>query len=116
MLHVNNLSRSKTLVDKGRVADNPWSRFRGLMGVRQLEQGDGLLIDPCDNIHTHFMRIPIDVLYVDANHCIVHIDPDMKPWRIGRRRAAARFVIEMPSGVVKSTKTIVGDQLQITVT
>ena len=61
MLHVNNLSRSKTLIDKGRVAD-------------------------------------------------------MKPWRIGRRRSAARFVIEMPSGVVKSTKTIVGDQLQITVT
>ena len=91
MLHVNNLSRSKTLIDKGRVADNPWSRFRGLMGVRHLEQGDGLLIDPCDNIHTHFMRIPIDV-------------------------SAARFVIEMPSGVVKSTKTVVGDQLQITVT
>lgn len=113
MLSVNNISKSNTLIHKGWVANNAWSRFRGLMGVRRLEPGEGLLIEPCDNIHTHFMRIPIDVLYVDTNHKVVHIDSDMKPWRIGRRHAQARFVIELPTGAAKNSNTAVGDQLEI---
>ena len=113
MLHVENLTRNTVLVEQGRVADNFWKKFRGLMGVRQLPPGDGLLITHCDNVHTHFMRMPIDVLYVNRHNCIVGIDPAMKTWRIGRKHAESAYVIELPSGTTMHTQSAIGDQLKI---
>lgn len=115
MLHIENITRNTVLVERGRVADNFWTKFRGLMGVRQLPEGDGLLITKCDNVHTHFMRMSIDVFYVDAHNCIVDIDPAMKTWRIGRRRNTAAFVIETPRGTALRTQSTVGDQLKISI-
>ncbi|MCB0062053.1 MAG: DUF192 domain-containing protein [Caldilineaceae bacterium] len=115
MLRIENLTRQTTLVAQGRVADNFLTKFRGLMGVRELPDGDGLLITGCNSVHTHFMRIPIDVLYVDAQHRVVGIDPEMATWRIGRTHKAATAVIEMPSGTATRTQCAIGDQLLISV-
>jgi uncharacterized protein len=113
MLQVENMTRKTMVVEHGRVANNFWTKFRGLMGVRHLPEGDGLLIAGCDNVHTHFMRMPIDVFYIDDHNCIVDIDPAMKTWRIGRKRTTAAFVIEAPSGTAMRTQSIVGDKLKI---
>jgi len=115
MLRVDNATRGVTLVDKGSVADSYFKRLKGLIGVRHLPIGDGLLITPCKDIHTHFMSIPIDVLYVDANNRVVGIDADMKRWRFGRRRSKSRFVIELPSGTVARTGCMIGDELVVSI-
>ncbi|RMH38557.1 MAG: DUF192 domain-containing protein, partial [Gammaproteobacteria bacterium] len=39
----------------GRVADSFWSRTKGLIGVKRLDAGDGLLIEPCNSVHCFFM-------------------------------------------------------------
>jgi len=113
MLYIENITRNTVLVERGRIADNFWTKFRGLMGVRHLPAGEGLLIPHCDSVHTHFMRMSIDVLYIDAHNRIVDVDPAMKPWRIGRKRRGAAAVLELPSGVAFQTQSTVGDQLRI---
>lgn len=113
MLSVKNVTRNTMVVEQGRVADNFWTKFRGLMGVRQLPVGDGLLIEGCDSVHTHFMRMPIDVFYIDDKQRIVGIDAAMKSWRIGRRRPTASAVLEAPSGTAARTHSTIGDQLQL---
>ena len=113
MLYISNASRSTVLVDKGRVADNFWSRLKGLIGVRTLAEGDGLLIKGSKGVHCMFMSIPIDVLYVDNQDCIIAVDQAMKPWTIGRIRRASRYVIELPAGTAARTGTTVGDQLKV---
>ncbi len=113
MLSVKNVTRNTLLVEEGRVADNFWTKFRGLMGVRQLPIGDGLLIEACDSVHTHFMRIPIDIFYIDEKQRIVGIDAAMQSWRIGRRHANAAAVLEVPSGTAARTQSTIGDQLKI---
>ena len=115
MLHIENLTRKTTVVEQGRVANNFLTKFRGLMGVRHLPQGDGLLIAGCNSVHTHFMRMPIDILYVDKDDRVVDIDPQMGTWRIGRTRKGAIFVVELPSGTTERTNCMVGDQLLISV-
>jgi len=65
MLKVENLTQGTTVVERGRIADNAWTRFKGLIGVRELAEGDGLAIIPCSGVHCMFMSIPIDVVYVD---------------------------------------------------
>lgn len=112
MLQVENLTRGVTLIESGRVANNPWTRLRGLIGVRALDAGDGLAIIPCNGVHCLFMSILIDVVYVSADHQVVDIDPNMRPWTIGRARRGVRYVLELPAGHCAHTGTVVGDQLQ----
>jgi uncharacterized membrane protein (UPF0127 family) len=113
MLQVDNLTRSQVLVTHGRVAVNPWTRLKGLIGVRDLPVGDGLLIKPCNGIHCMFMSIPIDVLYMDRDDRIVALDVAMAPWHMGHIHGRSAYVIELPAGTVAATATAVGDQLAV---
>ncbi len=108
-LQIDNLTRSTILVSAGRVADGFWSRFVGLMGAAGLDAGEGLLLTRCNSIHTHFMRFPIDVLYVSRALEVVHVDRAMAPWRFGRIHRGSHFVVELPAGAAKGTE--VGDML-----
>ena len=113
MLQVENITRTKALVTKGRVAANFFTRLRGLVGVRELAAGDGLLITPCNQVHCMFMSIPIDVIYVGSDDRILAIDPGMKPWSMGRMVRGAKSVLELPAGTAEATGTAIGDQLRI---
>ena len=113
MLHVKNHTRGTTLVDAGQVADSFWKRFRGLIGVKDLPRGNGLLIEPCNSVHCLFMSIPIDVIYVDKQNQVVALNPEMKPWRFGKIHRNSRYVIEVPAGVIARTHTQVGDVLVV---
>ena len=112
-LRVDNLTRGQNLVTKGAAAANIASRLRGLIGRPRLVDGEGLLILPCTGVHTHFMRYPIDVLYVNPNGEIIAMDQAMAPWRFGRIHSRARFVVEIPAGTVASTGTQIGDRLLV---
>ena len=114
MLRVENATRGVVLVERGRVAHNVWTRFKGLIGVRELPRGDGLAIIPCNGVHCMFMAIPIDVLYVSPDHRVVAMDPEMKPWAVGRFYRGAHYVVELPAGTIRETHTAVGDQLATT--
>ncbi|HXF60631.1 MAG TPA: DUF192 domain-containing protein [Caldilineaceae bacterium] len=113
MLQVTNRTRGRRIVESGRVANNFWTRLVGLMGVRELLPGDGLLLTPANSIHTHFMRIPIDVLYVQPDGRVVDIDESLPPWRFSRIRKQARMVIELPAGAIAAMDIRVGDYLDI---
>lgn len=112
-LRVMNITQKQMLVQRGRVADSFLTRLMGLMGTSHLAPGEGLLIKPCSSIHTHFMRFPIDVLYLDEEGRVVDMDRAMPTWRIGRRRSAACCVIELPSGTLTQYKCDVGDRLEV---
>ena len=112
MLRVDNVTRAAVLVDRGRLANNFWTRLRGLMGVRDLPAGDGLLLKPANQIHTHFMAIPIDVLYLDAESRVGHgrgVAAAVRRMRLGRA------VLELPAGVIQAHGVQPNDQLRVTV-
>ena len=112
-IRVDNLTRNTTLASRCRVADSFFPRLVGLMGVAGLDPGQGLLILPCNSVHTHFMRFPIDVLYVSRALEVMHVDHAMQPWRFGRIHRGARFVVELPAGTAVTTGTQAGDRLAV---
>jgi uncharacterized membrane protein (UPF0127 family) len=83
------------------VADRPWTRMIGLLGRARLDQGDGLVIEPCDMIHTWFMRFPIDVIFVDRHGLIVNAVHSLGPFRLASGRPAATTAIELPAGTLR---------------
>ena len=114
MLQIENSTRNTMLVSKGRVANNFFTRLRGLVGVKHLPAGDGLLIQPCNQVHCMFMSIPIDVIYIGKDDRVLAIDAAMRPWAMGRMVRGAKRVLELPAGTAAATGTTIGDQLQIT--
>ncbi len=106
-----NLTRGSSLGREIGVADNPWTRFMGLMGKGSLPEGRGLHIVPCSSVHMFFMRIPLDVVYLDAGMRVVKTVPNLKPWRISFGAKGAKSVLELPAGTIQRSRTEPGDQL-----
>lgn len=115
-IQIVNRTRDRVLADRGELARSFWARGRGLMGRAVLPQGYALIIYPEWSIHTFFMRVPIDVLFVDRGNCVVALRRAMPPSRpfAGVAPWHGRYVIELPAGVIDVTGTAVGDELMLT--
>jgi len=106
-----NITRGTELVSRARLANRPWSRGWGLLGRARLEDGEGLVLEPCSSIHTAFMRFTMDVLFADRTGMVVKAVPSLKPFRLsGALRA--RYTLELPPGTIARTGTLVGDLLR----
>ena len=105
--------KERILVSQLTVADTFFGRLRGLLGRKDYSPGEGLLIKPCNWVHTFGMRFPIDVLFLDSKGAVVAVE-SLPPNRMGRphRSAAA---LELPQGTVERYGIKAGDELQIIV-
>lgn len=106
-----NARTGRVCLDDLREARGPWGKFVGLMFARSLDASHGLLFRPAQGVHTHFMRFPIDLIYLDDALHVQAIRETMVPWRFDFRSAAA--VIEVNAGVVRSRDIQIGDQLRV---
>ena len=61
------------------------------------------------------MRFPIDAVYLDRDRTVVHIEEDLKPWRIAAVRINAASVLELPTGTIRESQTARGDRVDILV-
>lgn len=95
------------------VADNWWTRLRGLLGRRRLADGRGLLIVPCVSVHTAFMLFTIDVVYLSAENRIVKCTR-MRPFRFSIGGKGAAKVLELPPGTIGHLDLRPGETLQLT--
>ncbi len=113
-----NQTRQAYLATSLAVADTHWTRLRGLLGLspNDFRNGSGLWIVPCHGIHTLGMGFPIDVVYLDHQNTVIHVQNEMRPWRFAPVRSKASSVLELPCPTLAETKTAVGDRIEITLT
>ena len=113
-----NVTRKAFLASELKVADTHWKRLRGLMATSpsSFGFGQGLWIVPCHGVHTFAMRYPIDVVYLDQNKVVVHVEENVRPWRFTDIRLDAVTVIEFRWPTVMNSGTCVGDQIEIRLT
>ncbi|HEV3313062.1 MAG TPA: DUF192 domain-containing protein [Chloroflexota bacterium] len=108
-----NETRGTVLADELELARSTWTRFVGLMGRRDLPDGQALVLEPGNSIHMFFMRFAIDAVFVDRNWNVLHVAYGIKPWHVSRFVPKSRRVIEMPAGTCQRTDTRVGDRLSL---
>jgi uncharacterized membrane protein (UPF0127 family) len=108
-----NLTRNRILAEFLASADTFWSSLLGLMGKPDLPQGSGLLLIPCQSVHTMGMRFPIDVIFMDKRGMIIHLVENMKPWRVSKHFLKSRCVLELSAGTISATGTMLGDIVEI---
>lgn len=100
---------SEPLAREVAVADRFLTRLRGLIGRPPLQSGQGLWIRPCQQVHTHFMSAPIDIVFIDAEGTVLDIVPALKPWRFSRWVRKADSVLELAAGGASGLKP--GDRI-----
>ncbi len=110
-----NRTRTTYLASDLLIARTHWSRFRGLMATdsSRFSRGQGLWINPSHGIHTFAMRFPIDAIYLDRERTVIHMEEDLKPWRMAAVFISAASVLELPTGTIRESLTVVGDQVDI---
>jgi uncharacterized protein len=95
------------------VADTFFTRLKGLLGKKELLQGEGLLIKPCNSIHTFGMKFPIDVVFLDKEKRILALFKNLPPNRIIRVLPNAKSVIELPAGTLDALGSHIGNEIVI---
>lgn len=111
-MEVFNLTTGKTLAKDARLAASFFTRLRGLLGTKYLAAGEGLVIRPCNSIHTFGMNYPIDVVFADDDGMVTRTAAYLGPRRMMMCRGS-RFVVELPPGTVAQTGTMAGDYLRL---
>lgn len=97
------------------LANNFWTRFMGLMGKseEQICNMGGLMIKPCSQIHTFFMKAPIDVVYINKDGKAVQVDEAVPKAKCCKRVKKAKYLIEFPEGTIKRLKIKEEDVLEV---
>lgn len=108
-----NRTRNALLVARGMIADNMFTRMRGLLGRRSLAAGDGLLLRGDNAIHSVGMQFVFDALFLDKHGIVVHLIAEMPPFRLSPFVWRARDVLELPADTLARTGTVVGDQIDL---
>lgn len=104
-----NQTKNNIVAEVVDIADNPWTRFWGLMNKPGVAKGYGLWIIPCADIHSFFMRFEFDALFIDKQGKVLHLVEKMKPWRISKFVKGGHGVLELDGGVIAQSGTEVGD-------
>lgn len=73
------------------------ARWKGWMFRDSVGPDEGLLLPDCGAIHTCFMRIPIDVVFLDGGRRILEIRGNLLPWRVASSVGAVS-VLELAAG------------------
>lgn len=94
------------------VADGWWRRLRGFLGRPEPEEGEGLLLVPCNGVHMYGMSFPLDVLMLDEGRRVLACYHGLPPWKRSRYHSEARYALELPAGTLEETGTREGDVLE----
>jgi uncharacterized protein len=97
------------------AANTTLSRLRGLIGRLSLKSDEGIWVVPSSGVHTLGVFVPLDLIYLDENHRVIHLIEHFPTFRIAPLRVQSESVLELSAHTIYSSQTQVGDQLLICV-
>ena len=108
-----NLRTGTTLATNVKVADNLFTRMKGLLGKKGLPIGEALWIKPCFSVHTFFMKFPIDIVFLNKTNQVIAAVSNLTPNRMTRLYPRSFSVLELPPGTIVASNTVIGDKIGI---
>ena len=104
------LLRDGHVLAPAEIAATARARRRGLIGRDRVD--GAFVLEPCRQIHTFGMQMPIDVIWRDRGGCVLRITK-VAPRRVTRVVWRARSVIEAAEGAARRWELAVGDRLEV---
>ena len=108
---IKNVSKNKVLVNKSKVVNSLIGKSLGLMFKSKVEHSlvFNFYIENIKHyLHTYFMRLPLDILFLDSSFKVTKIYKNVNPWR-NNISGKGKYIIELQAG--KSFNTQIGDKI-----
>src|SRR4030043_1691072 len=96
-----NLRNGKELSNNVTIADTLFKRMKGLLGKKEMLNGEALWIKPCISVHTLFMKFPIDIVFLNKRNQVIAAIRNLQPNHITRLYSKAASVLELPAGILE---------------
>ena len=112
-MRIVNQTKNTLIAERAQLADTVMSRLVGLLNRSSLSPQEGLVITECRSIHMFFMRFAIDVIFVNRGNTVLGLVRNIKPFQLSPYFIRAHKAIELPVGVIDSSKTEKGDVLSL---
>lgn len=115
LLYVYNRTRETFVATETMLADSYIRRLVGLLGKtkRWAQVGRGLWIIPSSGVHTIGMLFPIDLIFLNKEKQVVHVEEHVRPFRISKVSLKAESVLELPPHTIYRSGTQIGDRFEI---
>ncbi len=110
VIAIHRCGEARPLFRSVRHARTLWHRLRGLIGRPRLSPGEGMLITPCNSVHTVGMGYALDVVFLDRDGRVLKLVSHLRPLRFAGRRGA-RHALELPAGAAAAAGIHVGQCL-----
>ncbi len=99
------------LVSEVEDASSFFRRFMGLMYRKEMAEDHGLLLTPCNEIHTFGMRFDIDTVALSKSGEVLFIDKAVPPRKARKKVKGGYQMLELNAGVCDKLGITVGDVL-----
>ncbi len=104
---IKNKSKNFVIIKKAKLCKNIFCKAFGFM-FRFRKPGHALVFifnnERKIDLHMLFVFFPIDVLFLDKNKGVVDIKKNFKPFAYYASKVKAKYVIELPVGLLGKTK------------
>ncbi len=110
-----NATRQKEVVARCQIADNFWTRGKGLLGRKELPADEGILLVPGTSIHMFGMKFPIDAVFLTKEDIVTDLAPDLAIGKMHLARANAGkpyAALELAAGTIARCGIEIGDQIE----
>ncbi|MBU0666719.1 MAG: DUF192 domain-containing protein [Nanoarchaeota archaeon] len=111
---IKNKTKNKILTKEKRMCNSMISKATGLMfSKKNKDQGLIFTFNKTQKMSLHmlFVFYPIDVLFLDEKNKVVEIKENFSPFTFYTAKNKSKTFIELNNGLVKKTKTEVGDEI-----
>ena len=115
IIQLRNSTRDNVVCPRCQLADNLWTRGKGLLGRKALDQNEGILLVPGSSIHMFGMKFAIDVIYLTKDDVVTDFIADIAPGKMHVAAAGAGkpySALEVAAGTIARVGVQVGDQLE----
>jgi uncharacterized membrane protein (UPF0127 family) len=88
----------RCVVPRLRLATTWLQRLKGLQLRRAMPSNAGLLLAPCNSVHTCFVFFSLDIALLDAKGTVLAVHRGVRPWRAILPHRGAHAVLETAAG------------------
>ena len=112
-MHIKNATKKSIIAKNAELCRNIFTKSFGLMF--SIKPKPLIFIFKKEKIiplHMLFVFYPIDILFLNKNKAVVEIKESLRPFSFYTPKKKALYIIELPQGTIKKTKTAVGDKIK----
>jgi uncharacterized membrane protein (UPF0127 family) len=116
IVRIFNSTKGNLVCEECVVADNFWTRGKGLLGRKELPEDEGILLSPGSSIHMFGMKFAIDVVFLTKDDIVTDMVENIAPGKahIAKDGGSGKpfAALELSAGKIQQVGVSIGDQLK----